>query len=761
MTAVLILMISQAAGASGDPCGRLLPRMLHPAYQDLVPRPAEMYGFWLWTGPDSIREQMERTGANASSMHLMMQVEQAEDTPHGVRVSPSPVVDAGLDALAGAGVGLGEHNNPFFVRYPDWFWRLRQEARMKDRAGRNILVGANRVPAMLDPLLARLAKEQMTYMIGLLGRKRWVRYWVIGGEQSWPDYFGLPEGDHSPAVTRHFTAWRMRTGRTDWREFRDSVVVDRYAGYTPQIHSLDPTRPAMVPTHGNPFAFDFRSKLGYPLGDLAGVSDGFEAGPISIDDDAERIIRMTLDQQTSFGLPVVAPRLANKQLDPAAKGGGRTFTPPALRRAVYEALGLGVWHIGLVHWRGDLPDGEWGIAGTPAESEARRVFDELRRAAPHLDGCSRLQPRVGIFISDAAWRSRWQDRWTLLYDEAIKRGWSVVLLTDAEIDAQLAKVTPFLLSTDNSLLSEEACRRLGEYTRAGGKIILPRDSGGPPVSVIHQTQTTSGANTWPVKVEPLDLDAVEAVVGEGLRPVTVIEEGVHAEGIEPLLLTDGTNVQVVLINRTDERRSVQLSSDNLGPVGRDGRARDLLTGEPLLGGITIEPLGTALFSIEPPLGAERAKYEVERAESAIALWTRLGADTKRFGAVLDRAREHLGGGRWSKACALSRSITHSLALRSSVEGLRVEVRAWDADGRPVEKAQVRLRLVPGLFAWLGLKEISPGIYRLDLARNALPVFYNPSTEKYELADGATEIIVDASIEDLRGGARVFISLNGR
>lgn len=747
----------------------LLPQTLHPACRDWVRRPGEMYGFWLWWGPGAVNDPIARTGANATSMHLMMPLEQDSSSPDGVRVAPRTVEDPSLSGLAGVGIGLGEHNNPFFVRYPRWFQDLRQEARMKDRDGRTIRVGGNPVPAMLDPLLVSLAKEQMSAVVPMLADKPWARYWVIGGEQSWPDYFGLPSGDYSPAMRRHFAAWKARLRpnhgsrlargldlRDDWRDFRDSVVVDRYAGYSAHLHKLDPARPAMMPTHGNPFAIDFRSRLGYPLGDLAGVVDGFEAGPISIGDDAERIVRMTLDQQTGFGVPVVAPRLANKQLDPAARGGGRTFTPAALRRAVYEALGLGVWHIGLVQWVGDLADGEWGIAGRPAEAEAGRVFGELRRAGPYLDGCSRLRPRVGIFISDAVWRQRWQDRWTLLYDEAIRRGWSVALLTDVQIDAQLASRAPVLLSVDNRDILEETQHRLAEYRRAGGRVIYVPDAGGPTVGVIHQTQTVGGANTWTFDVQPLDLDAVEKSVGADLMPVSVLEDGKRAEGIEPLLLTDGTNVQVVLVNRVGRRRSVRLSADGARQV------RDLLTGSLLPGEIPVEPFGTALVSLEQCLGADEAASEASKAEAALVVWKKLGANTAIQEGVAALMRDHIKAGRLPKAYALARSITEGLACRASADGgagLRVTVHVWRSDGSPARRGEVRARLVPGRYEWLPLWETSPGAYRLDLPKEKLPRFYNPSTEEYELVAGATGIILEACSEDGRhGGLRERVVL---
>jgi hypothetical protein len=273
--------------------------------------------------------------------------------PREYPTTPTPlgeVTSAVLDELEiGAGVGIGEHNNACFVRYPDWFWRKFPDAAMRDLSGRVIGGGGNPWPAMDDPSLTRLAREQMEGMIQLLHDQRWVRYWVLGGEQGYPDYFAGAKGDYRPASRRHYRAWqglnklppKPRFGDDQWNEFRESAVVDRIAGYTAFLRKLDPSRPILIPTHGNPSALDLRPKLGYPVDELAGAADGFESGPIAIDDDAERLVRMTLDQQTSFGVPVAAPRLADKRLDPSARGGGRSFSPSSLRRFLYESLGLG------------------------------------------------------------------------------------------------------------------------------------------------------------------------------------------------------------------------------------------------------------------------------------------------------------------------------------------------------------------------------------------------------------------------------------
>lgn len=730
----------------------LLPQMLHPAYRDWVRRPGEMLSFWLWCGPEVMKDQAARTGANAASLHMPMWVTQDAASPHGMRAVPAkdqlPVFRiADLDVDAGA--GIGEHNNAWFVRYPDWFWQLRPEAAMRDKDGKTIRAGDNPVPALNDPVLIELSRQQMGDMARELKGNRHIRYWVLGGEQSYPDYFGLPQGDFRPDAVKQFRAWQTRLGKhgepgadkDEWYAFRESALADYYAGDTAFLRSCDPTRPVLIPTHGNPFALDFRSTMGYPLADMAGCADGFEAGPISIDDDPERLIRMTLDMQTSFGVPVAAPRLANKQLDPKAQGGGRSFSPASLRRTVYEALGMGVWHMGLVQWAGSLHDGEWGIAGTPAEEECKKVFGEINRAAPYLEGSSRLVPQVGIYVSDATWRRWWQDRWTLLYDQAIRRGWHVMLITDAQVGVDLARNTPVILSVDNPIITQQTRARLTEYVKAGGTVVsignlgtddghghkaqsvqgvvhVPDDAPGNLVKLVHQTQTVRGANTWHAEVKPLPMDSLEAAVSRkaDIRPIGLI--GPMGQ-VECLPLTDGTNIIAVLINRSDKAQDIRLEpSRRIRAYLGDWSAHDIVTGKPCKDAqVHLEPHGTALIAIEP----------------------------------------HTSG---AKIYAVARMRDHSLIIKPKTvyekDSLHIEAEIARPKGKSASGARVRVRLVPGPFEWHALTETEPGVFSLQIPRDKLPRFYDPSTGNHDPAQGAIELVFDASLGNLSGGARTTV-----
>ena len=827
----------------------LLPRLLHPAFWHRQRQPAEMYGFWHWTGSEDLREAAHRTGANATSLHLPLHLLKEDRARYGIRPLPAPVqvstrrsMVLEFDAPAGltqvnllvttsnshaeavgelfvakasatplaraqteprrqphlvlqpakplpagryrlrievrrshahvwlrqavqedtlvrmgdltlrgwgiigecrdaggkaqsftrgsrhdtpvplgtstfatlanlrvdAGAGIGEHNNAFFVVYPDWFWQMHPQAAMRDRDGNIIRAGENPWIAFDDPVLTDATLRQMRETVPLLRQQKRVRYWVIGGEQGYPDYFGLPEGDFRPEFLAHYRAWCRHHGlpesedASQWRRSREAAMTERFALYTAHLRQLDTTRPVFIPTHGNPFALDFRVKMGYPLTDLAGAADGFEAGPISIDDDPERLHRLTLDMQTSLGVMVVAPRLANKQLDSRAQGGGRSFSPASARRAVYEALGMGVWHIGLVQWRGSLPDGEWGISGTPAEAECKRLSGELRAG-----------------------------------------GKVVAIGALAEKDEH---------GNDLALLP-------------GNIIRLSDDAPGEPVTVIHQTSTDRGAATWSAKVRPLPVEQIERQLEQMalLRPVRVTTpDGADwAKSVECLPLTDGTNLVVVLLHRTDFARDVQVSLDSQLLQGNEPgyTVRDAISGQVLSRKlpvrVSLQPFGTRLLVLEREASRAVCEAQVLKAENTIRHWRRLGLDTAVFEAWLAAAQSHCGAQRFAKAFALSRQVTESLSIRPAVTRAgsewRMEATVWQPDGKPAAGAQVRVRLVPDTFRWRRMEPQADGRYSLVLKESDLPRVYNPLEAKYVALTDGLLFVVEASLGSRRGG----------
>ncbi len=459
-----------------------------------------------WTGfPEAgVESRQQRTALLASvsysdgtTNNLRQDEEQRPWLSLGSDHPGSEAVEAGMYF----NVDLGEHNNPYFIYYPAPFQTAFPNAFMRDLDGNPIRIGwnpireiENPVAAVDDPDLRCLSKTLVQQGAEFLRDSPWLRYYVIGGEECYPDYFGtLPVGDFRKAFTDRFDlysllkGWRLnfnrevfradpqgRLGRA-WYLFREHAMADRAADYMRAFLEKDPHHPVFYPTHGNPFfgpGQSGRKQLGYSPGLIAGACDGFETGQISIDTDVEWLNLLTLSHTVSWGVPVVSPRLGNKTLDPSARGGGRSFTPTMMRRLFYEAIGHGVWHTGLLQWTGILGDGEWFIRDTPAEKEACHLFSEIESASPYLMGMSRLQPKVGLYLSDATWlHEGWQARWTGFYQDALSDHWQIALVGDQMLGTELVSKIPVLISLDNSLIDSSAIGGLSEYLAAGGRLI--------------------------------------------------------------------------------------------------------------------------------------------------------------------------------------------------------------------------------------------------------------------------------------------------
>lgn len=708
---------------------------------------------------------------------------------------------------------VGERNNPFFTYYPEEFRAAHPEAFMRDKDGNLIEVVSNPirnlrnpVPAVDDPTIMARAAELIRHEVTSVMPNPRIRGWMIGSEEAYPDYFALPVGDFRPASMKHFEEWLRLTGtdvdrtpekivapedspaRAAWYRFREFAIHDRATGHMLAFLDADGTLPVLYPTHGHPFAGDMRRKLGQPPALLVGACDGFELGHIVINEDSESLNQLYLAHVTAFGVPVVAPRLGNKTLDASARGGGRSFTPPMLRRLLYECLGMGVWHIGPIHWRASLGDGEWFIKDTPAEAECAAVFSEIKRLRPVLAGMSRLQPRVGLYVADDTWLEGWNPRWTGLFQDAMSAHWHFTLVGDALLSEELARKMPVLISIENTRVSSAARRGLDAYIAAGGQVlswgdfgthdelgratpspattnggILPLDVApeATPRTVVNQFQTGDGAWQWPHTFNALPLARVENAVlkliaPSDLRPVNLKTDS----AVTALTLTDGVTLATVLVNRGDSKARVQFSAAEGSWTYRNALAPDDVW--PLMDGaavVELAPYGTSVVWTHPPVDdAASVRDAVAAASSTVETWRALGADTAFVEGALRHAKACLDSeSLWPKALAQARLIGRSLALKPAARFLddgRLDVQTvvFDSAGNPVEGAEARLRVAPGEFGWQRLDGAPRGHYRLELPVDRLPRTYDFAAQTYTPLAGPARIVFSVRRGHETGGA---------
>lgn len=713
------------------------------------------------------------------------------------------------------GMGVGEHNNPFFIRYPGWFLKGFPDVCMEDRNGKVIdvsfsLVGdRNPITALDDPTLTGLSSALIGQAVQRYRACKNLAYWVIAGEECYPDYIGLRPGDFRPASLAHYDAYRILRGLPAveddtwrgnppdaWFAFRERAFADRAATYMQTFLKRDDSRPIFFPTCGNPFFPWNRRLMGQGPGALAGACDGFETGQILIDDDAEVCNLLTLAHFSAYGVPVVTPRLANKTLDSNAQGGGRSFSPAQLRRLVYECLGMGVWHIGLVDWEEDLPDGLWHIKDTPAEAEARQVFSEIARSRPMLTGMARMQPRVGLWVSDATWRGRgWNPRWTAFFRDALAAQWNLTIVTDSLIGAGLADRIPVLVSLENPVVARETADRMAEYLQAGGSLhawgaLIEQDAHGEAITplahpnlhgydlaevgkrgdavLVNSASTASGAHTVSTTFRPLDFRAIEEQIvrqhpRDLLAPLAV--SGAHRD-VTLLPLTDGRTLCAVLINKNDEPAALDvklpaLEDDSWSAVCLDPERE----AEATKGGFTVllPAQGSTLVWAFPARFAEAsfADGAIARASSAVERWKALGADLEATEWRLAEARKLHAAGVFAKAASLACSVTDGLGLsvRHAIAddgGITLRVEVYGANGQAVPAANVCARLVPDTYRWRPLVR-DGGDWSLHISPDGLPRTYDLEGQTYKPVHGSLRVLVRARYAGRTGGAMVTLS----
>ena len=702
-------------------------------------------------------------------------------------------------------LGGGEHNNVYFPG----FYAYRQnipQALMQDPEGRYLelhdrdILGGKPIPmpAIDDPTLLRLYAQQMAAQAEKMPGCHYVAGYVLGGEMLYPEYFGLGHGDYRPVSWNHFRAWCRWNGeqvpemaqtleegsraRELWLRFREQAMADRAAFYYQAILDRDPTHLCYYPTHGSMMHGKARANLSQQPDTLGTACDGIEMGHILIDDDAERrnVILTTLN--TSYGFPVIVPRLGNKTPDFGAAGSGRSFTPAMLRRLVYEDVGMGIPVIFPIHWRSHLHDGEWFIKNTPAEAECRKVFDEIITAAPYLNAMGRLQPQVGILASDATWLRKFEPRWTALMQDLLTDRIHAAVVTDAIVEKGLARRMPLLILVDDAFISEQTMQKLTDYLEEGGHLLIwgifAENSTLRETVLSHPNCMNSRARACGEKrvLREMFLAGVDiatdgnryifhavdaAALKEEMRTLApeVVLQPFHLTGtcgetnVYPL--TDRASLGCVCVNNGVDAAEFSIVPDPRLLSAYD--VTDMLTGKEVRMPVRLDGFATLLLLFTPKM--TDLEEAVCRAEDAFVRWRSMGCAV---GALRHYYSNCRTGRHYEKRYALASGLLSSMALRCRTEalpegGVKVAVEALDAAGKAVQDAYITMRLTPGSMKsfqlpWNGSE------YACCLRGEDLPRVYDPETAEYRPLEGPARIILQAENESLQGGCLVNIRL---
>ncbi|HEX29096.1 TPA: hypothetical protein ENG04_03330, partial [Candidatus Poribacteria bacterium] len=404
------------------------------------------------------------------------------------------------------GFAVGNWNNGHFPYYPEWFFRRFPDCAMLDQEGKPFMAGmfGRACPwvSICHPAIVEGTRRYIRSVVKALRACDAVAYWIMGGESLYPTYsFPGRWADYSENAILHFRAWlRERYGdldrlnaawdtsfrsfdevepprhpkrdlpSLDWHRFRLHAMAERFRWHYAAIRAEDPKRPILTCNHGD---LKRRVELGADPMLYASVSDGFETGQIIVGDDPILFNLLYFRILSSFGKPICPARLAFKLPDPRARGGGRSFTPEAARRYVYECLGCGAWHVGLVQWSGSLPDGEWGIKGTPAQAEVRKIFSEIREIRPWLDCSWPVKPKVAFYLSGATWTLYgFRPTWLEIHRELVWRHVPADFVYDMQLARGDVRDYEVLVSLDNPVVPDGTLRGIVDFLKDGGTLLV-------------------------------------------------------------------------------------------------------------------------------------------------------------------------------------------------------------------------------------------------------------------------------------------------
>jgi len=709
----------------------------------------------------------------------------------------------------------GEHNNvyfPDFVRYKttlpqclmqreDGSYPELNDVLINDREGIPM-------PAIDDPTLLKLYGDALAEQASLLKDSQYVTAYVLGFEMLYPEYFGLGHGDFRPASMAHFEAWLRAQGISQrwekhtlahdsgsrgwllWQAYRERAMADRCAIYFERILREDPNHLCYYPTHGSTFSDTRRAQLSQQADTLVPACDGIEMGHILVEEDEERRNVIMISHYTSFGSPVIIPRLGNKQPDLSAIGGGKSFTPKTLRRFVYEAAGMGISTIFPIHWSSRLHDGEWFIKDTAAEAACREVFDEWTQVAPLMMGMGRLQPQLGLLAGDAAWMTEWNPRWTGLLQDALKLHVHMTVVSDALIDADLARRMPALLIVDLVKLHQTTLSALADYVNAGGHVYVvgafgqTTEDGSPMERELSQSflkhprvhaladQPVAktrilrelflcgpdlGVDGPSMEYFPYDAKSIFDQIQQAADSLVLchMDLGEQTGEITVLPLTDRCGMAFVLINLSDEPVAVTprlharlLDADTL---------EDMLAHAPVEETFTLQGGETRLIWAYRKVSREIAEESIRDAEKSFLMLQKIGACMDSFRLSYAHMRS---GGHLQKRYALARILLESLAIIPSVtwdeSGLHLSVQVLDALGSPMPDAHVTVRLSPAdSYRRLQLTAQGNGVYALE--RVPVSPLYDAENQSYTWMPDTVRLIISAENGCLQGGAALTVT----
>jgi hypothetical protein len=817
---------------------------LKARYKSRCFRPLEFWG--CWDGARKrLKEDLLKCDVNGlfTNFSWLFQLLAPDDTRDiGAKVHLDSklleVIDGYLANAEKLGLKVFNGNitcNNFHV-YPDWFTSIHPDIYMVDQNGNKVLLQHEHdIPqekqrwwtSIEHPALNRLKREFTEIMARTFTSSEAICIWKIDGESLYPPNAKPGAvGDYAPLAKEHFSAWLKEKYRTidalnaawsgrysefneiippdpfqftypalEWHTFRINAMTEYVQNQYMMYKSVDADRFAFSCVHDVGLRNDELLRMGLSQADYPYVGDGVDVDIIIRPGEEDYNIRY-FEVMTSFGKPISSGEYSYYP---------RPWPAKALRRQIYELLGLGVWSVGLIQWEGSSDCLiNWGIKDTEAEKETKKLFSELRTLSPDLDMMWPDEPAVRIFISNPTrimrgWKKEWIDLHRVLLDMHIgKRYIFDRQILDGSVMPQV------IISLSNDIIDNTVCKRLEEYVRDGGILVIIGETGTFDQKLQSREQHILNEYFTLSRHEEenasFNRGFYKYIHGEGMVLTTtecdvrmathnlalILEENRVITGAckiacipdlpggeaESFTLSDGVNLAVVIINTSESEAAVSLVPEGLYP-STSYKVKELISQTDVCMAASVQADDTR-FKIEVKLKGGEAKViyferiaaENEVSEEIISLFQRLeklsseGFDISESESFLKSGITYLKKCRYDKALACVDKVKKTLFIRTGQKQrlgagvTRIRIGLADIYGQPMKNAGLDAWLTPLYDTRLKWSEIANGEYEIKIDRSKLPRVYDYDRKEYTDYDGKLKINIDAYTKEHEGWVSV-------
>jgi hypothetical protein len=767
--------------------------------------PLEFTGYFGGLSPE-----MEQEGANFLSPNNVIYHPQLDEDGDGI-IDPYVLgknrAEAFIKHMDRSGlhydICLGAWNNGLFNYLPEWYIEQHPEILVHDPEGRWIYASMFDKPKPWIGIESREYSDEISkFITGFVHRlgeqdSRLI-YWGTGGEMLYPTYvFPDRPSDYSPLAVAHFRGWLRHKYKSieqlnkqwnrsgdelledfsqvkapqwdekspaglDWHDFRMTAMAEYFQKQYQTFIEAGCEKPVLSLLHGDFFHDRTYAEMGQSPYLMSRVSDGLTTSQILQNSHKPYFNHMYLQYITSTGKLAASQALACVSPPQEGEVVNRSFTTWDARRALYECLGMGIWHAGFVQWKGDLPDGNWQIAGTPAQMEFRQLFAEIEGMRNSMQGMTRLEPELAILNSEAAWiLDEWLPEWTEIHRNTIIQHTPYVSLFDQGIEEQLEDgCLRFLVLPYAVYLRPDVEKRLIRFVCEGGFLAIIDDaeqgatgSGHRKMGWLPPFQDWSRAFGQAEDLQRFKIARVKEGNGEVLwirskynraflkrifyafetqidhawkltvewfaekgyvKPVTGIPQNVESFVLSSEKGFRGEqSYTLVFINQALEEQNLEfgMNMNLLGPK-MNWEYKELLKEA----GQAQKLIGHSLSVIMEPRSVKVIRFTGREEE---------------FGDVVEAEYD-----------GTEQAELFTIHVEEAQNGL-VWIRVTDEENKNVSDATVTARIAPLYDYKVEAEYVKEGLYKLELKREELPYVYNAQEQKYKAYEGTVKIKIYA------------------